>query len=421
MIEVSDVFPRYTRFDPQVPVYCVTPGEGRCLHRFFDTSPFSPSGRYLAVLRLPFEDRMPRPGDQAQIVLIDLKYGEEHIVYETAGFEPQLGANINWGETDHTLLFNDVDTKTWCCQLVKLDPFTGKRTLLPGGIYHASPCGRYVATANMTVMRRTQAGYGVLIPDDIVPQYVGARDDDGLWITDLKTETHTLLLPLRKAVQYIPEMKHERLEDWEIYGFHTKWNPKGDRLIFTIRRLHRKHGGQFNALRHVRFDVLTLRPDGEDIHNAVPAEQWAKEGHHINFFPDGENLSMNLRLHGDAMRLCQVRYDGTGLKTIHDNVLGSGHPTVHPNKRHILTDSYAWEEPISFGDGTVPIRWIDRHTGNEQTLVRIGARVDPEPDVALRIDPHPAWDRRWQWIAFNGELGDNTRRVFVADLRGVIG
>ena len=74
MIEVSDVFPKYTQYDPQVPVYCVTPDEGRCLHRFFDTPPFSPSGRYLAVLRLPFEDRMPSPGDQAQIVLGDQTY-----------------------------------------------------------------------------------------------------------------------------------------------------------------------------------------------------------------------------------------------------------------------------------------------------------------------------------------------------------
>ena len=32
---------------------------------------------------------------------------------ETCGWEPQMGANINWGATDEQLFFNDVDTETW--------------------------------------------------------------------------------------------------------------------------------------------------------------------------------------------------------------------------------------------------------------------------------------------------------------------
>lgn len=67
-----DRFPRYTEFDPLVPVWCLTPNEGRCIHRFFDTSPIAPGGRYAAVFRLPFEDRQPAPGEVGQIVVADL-------------------------------------------------------------------------------------------------------------------------------------------------------------------------------------------------------------------------------------------------------------------------------------------------------------------------------------------------------------
>ena len=49
-------FPQYTDYDPLVPVWCVTPNRTGCFHRFFDTSPISPSGRYLAVFQMPFED-----------------------------------------------------------------------------------------------------------------------------------------------------------------------------------------------------------------------------------------------------------------------------------------------------------------------------------------------------------------------------
>ena len=85
MSSISDRFPRYTRFDPRVPVWCVTPDEGRAIHRFFDTSPFSPSGRYMALFRMPFEDRLPAPGDAGEILVVDLHTGEERTVATTRG------------------------------------------------------------------------------------------------------------------------------------------------------------------------------------------------------------------------------------------------------------------------------------------------------------------------------------------------
>lgn len=106
--DLSDDFPRYTAFDPLVPVWCVTPNTGRTIHRFFDTSPFSPSGRYLALTRLPFEDRLPQPGDVAEVVRTDLETGEECVVAETQGWDTQLGAQAQWGADDTQLFFNDV-------------------------------------------------------------------------------------------------------------------------------------------------------------------------------------------------------------------------------------------------------------------------------------------------------------------------
>ncbi len=421
-------FPRYEPFDPALPIACVTPSEGRTIHRFFDTSPFSPSGRYIALFRLPFEDRMNRPGDPGAIVLVDLESGEERVVAETRGWEPQMGANLSWGRDDRVLTFNDVDTANWTPLLVKLDPFTGKSESIPGGVYQTSPDGRHAAAASMERMRRTQTGYGVVIPDERVPCNIGAPEDDGLFITDLETGERRLVLALSEAVRYIPELEDESLSDWHIYGFHSKWSPDGERLIFTVRRFRTgsavdmdvMHAGRSRGVR-MRFDVLTLKPDGSDVQNAVPARYWEHGGHHINWFPDSRTLSMNLGGLGEGLRFVRVGYDGTDLRPILQEVRGSGHPTVHPDGRHILTDTYA-AEPTAFGDGTVPIRWIDMDTGDETVLARIGARTDPQPHGALRVDPHPAWDRTWQRIAFNGVIpGDNTRRVFVADMRDWIG
>lgn len=414
-------FPRYEAHAPRWPVWCCTPGEGRCLHRFFDTSPISPDGRRLAVFRLPFEDRLNAPGETGQVVVIDLETGAERVVARTAGFEAQLGANLNWAG-DGVLVFNDVQTATWTPQLVRLDLETGRRQAWAGGVYHVSPDGRWAAAPSTAKMRRTQQGYGVVLPDEHVGRNIGAVDDDGLFITDLHTGERRLVLSLARAVKAIPDLRAlpaDALAAWEIYGFHCKWSPSGDRLIFTIRRYRHEDHDRFDAFAwghdHVRFDVLTVRPDGSDVHDAVPAERWRRGGHHINFFPDGAALSANIRLADDQpLSLIRVDLDGGNFGRLTQRTIGSGHPTVHPDGRHILTDTYA-HESLSFGDGSVPLRWIDRQADAEQTLARIHARVEPQPTGVLRVDLHPAWDRTWRWVTFNG-VADNTRRVYLMQM-----
>jgi hypothetical protein len=123
----DSVFPRYTDYDPLVPVWCVTPDLDRCMHRYHLTSPLSPSGRYLGLTRLLREDRPPQPGESAEIVLVDLMTGEQKIIAETIGWDIQLGAQVQWGATDHNLFFNDVDPSTWMPFGVKMDPLTGTK------------------------------------------------------------------------------------------------------------------------------------------------------------------------------------------------------------------------------------------------------------------------------------------------------
>ncbi len=424
-INVSDRFGRFAPQSTAVPVWCVTPGEGRCIHRFFDTSPFSPSGRYLAVFRLPFEDRLGSPGDAGEVVLIDLAEGTERVVATTTGWEAQMGCNLNWGADDDTLVFNDVDTATWQPMVVRLNPHTGQSRRWPGGVYQVSPDGRWAASASMETMRRTQKGYGVVLPDERVGRNVGLREDDGLFLTDLQTGQRRLLLSLADAARAIPELRDASAAErqrWEVYGFHTKWCPDGHRMIFTVRRYPNPGESRFDAFGWakggVRFDVLTLRPDGTDVHDAVPANCWEKGGHHINFFPDGDRLSMNLGHFRDGgLDLVQVNYDGSDLRKITDAVDGSGHPTVHPDGRHVLTDTYTHERWTR--EGTTPLRWIDLAAGTDREIVRMTTAPVHRPDGSLRIDPHPAWDRSWQWVAFNAVV-DGTRRVLVADMRALL-
>ena len=256
----------------------------------------------------------------------------------------------------------------------------------------------------------------MLVPDEHVPRNFGLRDDDGLSLTCTDTGERRLLVSLRQCVETAgPEELRQDPDAFEIYGFHTKWNPQGDRLLFTMRWFPRSEPRIWGALHRglVRFAVYTLKPDGSELHLAVGPDQWAKKGHHINFHPDGRSLSMNLRLDEQHMRFCRVDLDGRNLRPILDTVLGSGHPTIHQDEQYVLTDCYL-HEPTAFGDGTVPLRWINLATGRETTPIRINT-AQPYKFTEARVDPHPAWDHTWRRIAFNGYV-DGSRRVYLADM-----
>ena len=164
---------------------------------------------------------------------------------------------------------------------------------------------------------------------------------------------------------------------------------------------------------------MTLNSDGSDLKIALPNDVWGKGGHHPNWHPDGEHVMMNLKLDGENLRFVQARFDGSGLESMTDKVLGSGHPSMAPGGRFIVTDAYV-NEPVAFGDGTIPIRLVDVERGGEKTLVRIN-RLPPYegPNHELRVDPHPAWDFEFRRVAFNA-CPDGVRRVYVADLTSVL-
>ncbi len=443
-------FPRYTQFAPSAPVWCVTPRTDRVIHRFFDSSPISPSGRFLALTRLPYEDRLPRPGDVAEIVVVDLETGDERIVDDTRGWDTQLGAQTQWGASDQQLLYNDVDTSTWRPFGVCFDPTTGTCRRLQGTIYHVSPDGGTAVSPCLRRTAATQIGYGVWVPENHRPTNHGAPADDGIFATDIATGDTKLLISIAEIVaQGPPELRGDEYRRGAFYGAHVKWSPTGDRLMFVLRWLPeaslvnqarkqlreiafavarripmlaaraRQNRGIAGTIKRrsklMKPNLLTLRPDGTEIRIAVGAEAWQRGGHHPNWYPDGRQIVMNLNRDGDAIRFVRVPLDGGTPDLLASSLIGSGHPSMHRDGVHLLTDAKPGEV-VAAGDGTSPIRLINTSTGEERLLARIlTAAPGMNRPEALRVDPHPTWDRSFRRIVFNG-FADGTRRVYIADV-----
>ncbi|MNZ25843.1 hypothetical protein D3C78_430170 [compost metagenome] len=437
MIEHLRNLKPYKKFSPKVPVYEATPENRAFIHRFYDTSPISPSGRYIAVTEFLFESRSPSAGDIAFVCVFDLATQSEVYKKETEAWDSQVGCHAQWGSDDSELFFNVIGADQNPHGL-KVNIFTGTEYPLHGCIYMVSADGKLSISPCLIRISQVQAGYGVKVHKDALKKYKHDPDKDGIFITNTKTGERQLLLSLREIVQEIQSNgKYSYLDPNRLFVFHLKWNYDSSKIMAILRHSspRRKHNKSKNFL-------IVMDRDGTNIKLLVSPEQWIG-GHHPTWCPNGNDIVMNLNSYYTKSKLLicadlliekifrklKIKYTSRVKKlsfTLIDtktgkaspvaiNCSGSGHPTTDPTQRYILTDAYP-NESVSFGDGTVPIRLIDIASGLEHCLIRIKTLPSfTGKDLDMRVDPHPAWDRSGKAIVFNA-YPNGKRQVFIADM-----
>jgi hypothetical protein len=394
-----------------VPVSVVSPPGLPVIHRFFDTPPFSPSGRFLGLTQFPPDDHLPDPGEEAIILLVDLQTGETVEIDRTVAWDTQLGAQVQWGATDHELVYNVGCVSTGDVRARVMDPHTGRFRDLSGSVYMMDFSGTRALSPNLLKMNQVQKGYGV--------HWAGPKEwaqtdsrKDGVRVTELAGGGSRLVLSVEQILESIPKLRsYGEARNGRYVCFHVKWNPQGSRIMLVFR--FGSEDGRF-----VRNAILTANADGTDLRMALDPEVWKAGGHHPNWCPDGNSIMMNLQIGTDGLRFVRFGSDGAGRRVLSNSLQGSGHPTLHPDGRHILTDSYLYENG---NRDWVPLRWVDLKEDREETLVRIPcAPAFAGPVGEWRIDPHPAWDATFTRVAFNC-LSHGKRAVAVADLSSLIG
>lgn len=287
---------------------------------------------------------------------------------------------------------------------------------MEGTIYMVSPDGSSALSPELRRTALTQGGYGVRVPACRIPLYSGAPRQDGVWITETETGRRKLLVSLEEIIGCIEDQIDPcRKEEGDFSCFHLKWNPQGTRIMAVIR--WKPWGGVKS-----RIFLVTLQPDGTDIRLILPPSTWGPlRGHHPNWCPDGKSIIMNLAVKGNEAGLRFVRiadYSGE-ISCLDEDIPGSGHPTLYPGDRGILADRYQYES--EYDDGTTVLRWIDLKERTDTEALRIHALPSYEgPLKERRVDLHPAWDRGYRYVVFNG-MDRGRRGVFIADFQTLCG
>jgi hypothetical protein len=430
------IFQKYDNYNSIVPIYKISSNESPTIHRFYDTSPISPSGKYIALTQFPTDLKLPEPKDLAKIIVIDLSNG--NIIYETetAAWDTQVGAHVQWGEADEKLFFNRLDVNRWIAYGCKVNIFSQKEKKLDNSIYMVSPDGKKSLTPSLLKINLVQPGYGAIVPLNKIEYNNGVSATDGLFIVDNETGGSSLLLSFKDIVDSLAnEFIDLEFNNGAFYGFHTKWSPSGEKIAFIIRWLDK--GGKHNNTKNY---LITCNADGSNILMALNAKRW-KGGHHPNWYPDSENIVMNLSYPNPKAKLksfqvflekvarklgmryfsnsstllfSSIHYTGSDVHPLSELHIGSGHPTIHSSLKYLLSDAYV-SERVSFSDGSVPIRLISLITGSCKVMIRMG--VKPKytgKNSEFRVDPHPAWDSSGNLLVLNG-VSNGIRSVFIAD------
>lgn len=418
-------FCAYRPGDTLGKVDCVTPEDGYYLHTFYDVTPFSPSQRYLAVTRIPYQERDPRLGDLAEVCVIDLQEHTIQTVYATKAWSFQLGANVQWGDaSDRFLYTNDVIDGHAVC--VQVDRETGSIRAFAGPKYDLAPDESYVIGGKLEYMNATQYGYGIPDGPSGRPNLLapGDIDREGVWKTDLRSNQTRLLVSFAAMAEKLSDPAS--YEGGTFYCFHTKVNRTNTRVLQILRCLLPDGKGGRNP------SLLSFTTEGTEVVQAMSRAAWTTRGrvtgaaNHPNWHPNGDYIVMNAvpkSLGQDEMRFCMFRYDGSDLQMLSERHLGSGHPSVDPETRFLIADCYPHETWAALDNGEVPIRLIDLNAGEERMICSVSVALEASRSSSagshLRVDPHPAWSRDYKKVCFNGTV-NRIRRVFVADLSEVI-
>ncbi|MHA1715304.1 MAG: hypothetical protein ACTSXP_06645, partial [Promethearchaeota archaeon] len=370
---------------------------------YYGICPWSPNERYYICLETDFHDHMPRYGDAARIMLLDLKDGTSRLLTETKGWNFQQGAMIHWlpSDPDRKIIFNDCDDGGAYSRV--LDVETGDGWRLPRAINAVAHRRDLAACVNFSRLRRFRRVTSLPYSIDYSAGGVHPRDD-GIFLMDLQSGNLELILTLDQAWNSNPVTKKIDARIFRDLGLglwfnHVAFNPRDKRLHFLCR---------FQTIfRSLQTSMWTVDIDGSDTFLLI---DFFKQLSHFEWINDKELIvTMNWPR---KERKSHVRVvDKAGIEAWHviarDKLTWDGHPHVSPNGRLMATDCY----PIN-NQRHVYVVELEKETIHE-----IASFYNPpEINGDVRCDPHPRWNHDGTVLSFDG-LDGNMRQVFAVEIR----
>lgn len=384
---------------PAVPVRTITRGPKHHWFAYYDKLQFDPSIRYCLGNAVEFEHRSPRPDDEIEVGMVDLKDGDRWIPLGTSrSWGWQQGCMLQWVPgTESTVIYNDREGDRFVARVV--DVTTRRGRTVPHAIYAIAPDGRTAVTTDFRRINEMRPGYGYAgLPDPWTA--LTAPSDVGIQRVDLETGEVTMLVSLAEIVA-IP--RPGGFGPGKHWFNHLLVSPDGQRTIFLHR--WRTEPGRF-ATR-----MFTIGLDGTGLRELNPGSGMVS--HFI--WRDADHILAWTRhpTEGECFCIMEDAVDGGIAPIGREAMPRDGHCTYLPGGRWIVNDTYP-QGP----DRLQRVYLYEVATGRR---VDLGAFPSPADYTGeWRCDTHPRHSPDGRWLCIDSPHTGSGRQMHLLDIGSVV-
>lgn len=414
--------------DCAVPVRAVTEPPYQHFFGYYEKTPWDVTGQYLLAHRTRCTGPLPGASDVAEVGVIDLWNGNTFIpLAETTAWNWQQGAMAQWLSIAdrRVVLFNTRENDRDVSVLVDLD--TRARHTLPLSVYAAAPDGKTALSIDFTWLGHARPGYG--------HASTGAAHLDtaegGIFALDLESSAARRILSHDEIFNF---KRHPVMQGAVHWVEHLLVNPTSTRFLF-LHRFQSKSGTMYTRL-------LTANLDGSDLcvllQGSVSHYCWYSP-QEILIWARQRSFDQQIRTRSLINRLplkrVLLRWLGKQRGWVRQNVIGDslhlltdqtnefrivgqgiitedGHPSVSPDGRWILMDTYPDEKRYQH---------LFLYDCRHNQRIPLGSFYSP-PDFTqgYRCDLHPRWSRDGGAVCIDS-ANTGSRQMYILDVSEITG
>jgi hypothetical protein len=374
-------------------------------HHFFGyighvgNTPWNGNGRYMVLLRSSAQDRMPEPGESADIVLIETENNYAmRKVDTTRAWNPQQGTMLYWNpDAPNTqFFFNDRDLETNKVFCVLYDIAEGRRVKeyrfadTPMGNSGVAQRGGFFLGLNYGRMDRLRKVTGYAGAHDWTGDLV-SPDNDGIFKVDLQTGQKELIVSFAALADWMRPFRPD-IDDIPLFINHTLWSRDNQRILFYLR-------GYWDNGKPRLNELFTMHADGSHLTR------------HETFLGGHPEWATHHKVIGTVANK-QVIYDVDAKAIVQE--LGNRNIFPNPGGDIALSPDAGWFVNGFKQKAENNYVIYNMNTGKHTTIGGLNRGTQFQGDV--RLDPSPCWRRDGKALAVPAIAEDGTRQTFIIEL-----
>lgn len=370
---------------PKFKVRRLTSGPKHHFFGYYGMSPWNKSETKMVGLESDFQDRLPEPGETANIGLVHPENGTFTPLSKTSAWNLQQGSLIHWNplNPDAEIIYNDQQGKELVS--VKLDVNNGTKSLLSRPISAVATKGKYALSLTYGRVGRLRKVVGYA---DAVDPYANEAhpEKDGVFLIDLETNETRLIVSIaevfEKSVADYPVLAKRHM-----WFNHTVINPVGTRFLFLARSKDEK--GRLDSA------MFTANMDGSELTQVIPFGTGVS---HFGWRNNNEVIATFTPPGGEKMKHYLFKDKTTDYHIVGDNfIIGNGHCTYTPDARWMATD----RKDIDAKGCTQSLWLFDMELDKGMVLCCNPVNDKKYISGDTRCDFHPRWNPSGNKICFD--------------------